>query len=140
MVLLPPRLLVSGSGLVVVVLLIHSGRWSRRGAAEHGEVHVNRAQDWDGVAEAHLSPAGRAREEGQSWHFKSSVVGRGPGPGTPAWNRVTASASLVIPYEYYSYSVGSWLLLLLGRGAELSGNVRWVRCPWAPHVRERRST
>ena len=105
MVLLPPRLLVSGSGLVVVVLLIHSGRWSRRGAAEHGEVHVNRAQDWDGVAEAHLSPAGRAREEGQSWHFKSSVVGRGPGPGTSAWNRVTASASL------WSYGV----LLLLRR-------------------------
>ena len=56
---------------------------------------MNRAQDWDGVAEAHLSYApGKELEEGAILAFQVIAAVVGVVPAAPAWNRVTASASL----------------------------------------------
>jgi hypothetical protein len=135
---------VSGGAQV----LFHSGRG--RGGVQlqrPGEVHVNRAQGPDGVAECPSrtyhgrrtirSFVLRAREtavvsrweEGQYWHFSiAAVVACGPGP---AWNRVTASAS-----------VHTRVLLRRKQGQEgispgpWPGSVTWVCWTRAPRTSE----
>jgi hypothetical protein len=65
--------------VVVALVLIHCGRWSRRAGRGRtgGEVHVNRAQDWGGVAEAGLLARERAAGGGAILAFEviAAVVG-----------------------------------------------------------------